>query len=516
MKAPQSDGFVIGTHRIGADAPVFVVAEISANHGGSLDVALRTIEAAAKAGADAIKLQTYTPDTLTLDSDSAPFIVRTKNEWAGRTLYSLYAEAMTPWEWHPRLRDAALENGLEWFSTPFDPTAVQFLEDLGAPAYKIASFEVVDLPLVETVAARGKPVIISTGMASLGEIEAALAAARSMGNSQIALLRCVSAYPADPAAMNLQSIDVLRRLCSVVGLSDHTRDSTAAICAVALGARVVEKHFILDRSLGGPDAFFSLEPAEFRHMVDSLRVAESAMGAPRFGPSPDEVPSVAFRRSLFLARDVEEGEILSCDAVRSVRPSMGLPAKFLPDVLGRKAVRPLRKATPLRLADVGDPPESPSITLRRATVEDSPMLLDWRNDEHTRAMSRNRSPVSAEEHARWLRSVLASGHLHLCIAMHGDTAVGQVRLDASDPVATEVSLTIAPEHRGRHLATTVLRASEVLARGLSIFRLTAFIRTENEASIRTFKAAGWYGFVGREVDGERMLFCERSLRRTEP
>lgn len=516
MSSDTRLGFAIGRHWIGPTAPVFVVAEISANHGGSLDIALKTIEAAAKAGADAIKLQTYTPDTLTLQSDAPPFVVRTKNEWAGRTLHSLYAEAMTPWEWHRSLRDAALGLGLEWFSTPFDPTAVQFLDDLETPAFKIASFEIVDLPLVETVAARGKPMIVSTGMASLGEIEAAVEIARSAGNESVALLRCVSAYPADPAAMNLQSLEVLRRLVPVVGLSDHTRDPTAALCAVALGARIVEKHFILDRSIGGPDAFFSLEPSEFRAMVDAIRVAESALGAPRFGPAADELPSVAFRRSLFVARDVRAGEVLTCDDVRSVRPSAGLPARHLPAVLGRRAARDLCRASPLRWQDVGDAPDRGAITLRRATPDDGGMLLEWRNDEVTRAMSRKRELVSEEEHAAWLRATLVATDRHLLIAVLDGQPVAQLRLDVAGPAAVELSITVAPQHRGRGLGAAVLREADAFARALGIARLTASIRPENEASLRAFKSAGWYAFVEQTVEGQRMLCCERSLKRFEP
>jgi pseudaminic acid synthase len=253
--------FEIEGRAVGDGAPTLIVAELSANHGGSLERAIKTIEAAAEAGVDAIKIQTYTPDTLTLDVKSPEFVVKTKNDWAGRTLHDLYAEAMTPWEWHAALKEAAVRAGLIFFSTPFDPTAVALLEELRVPCYKIASFELVDLPLIEHTARMGKPMILSTGMASFDEIEAAVRACRSAGNDRIALLRCVSSYPAKPDAMHLPSIEKLKSFGVVVGLSDHTRDSTVAIASVALGARIVEKHFTLDRSAGGPDSFFSLEPS---------------------------------------------------------------------------------------------------------------------------------------------------------------------------------------------------------------------------------------------------------------
>lgn len=513
MSAPA---FSLGKRPIGGDAPVFVIAELSANHAGKLDVALRTIEAAAKAGADAIKLQTYTPDTLTLKSDAEPFVIRTKNVWAGRTLHDLYAEAMTPWEWHAQLRDAALSLGLEWLSSPFDATAVQFLADLGAPAFKIASFEIVDVPLVEAAASHGRPMIISTGMASLGDVEAALAACRDLGNDQIALLRCVSAYPAQPSAMHLRSIATLRELAPVVGLSDHTRDSTAAIAAVALGAKIVEKHFILDRSLGGPDAFFSLEPDELKAMVDAVRATEAAVRGPRFGPGEDEIASTRFRRSLFVARDVAEGEILTCDSVRSVRPSLGLPARHLPEVLGRRATRAIAAATPLEWAHVGAPAPAAVVGLRAATSDDAEALLAWRNDPLTRRMSRSEDEVAVETHRTWLRSLLSDPRRHLFVASCDGADVGQVRLDAPTRGAAEVSLTVAPAHRGRGLAAAMLRAIEQQARDLGLARLVASIRPENEASLRAFKAAGWYGFVDVQEAGLPMVRCERSLRPVAP
>ncbi len=499
--------FRIGKHLVGDDAPVFLVAELSANHGQRKDIALRTIEAAAKAGADAIKLQTYTPDTLTLKSDAPPFVVKTKNAWAGRTLWDLYREAMTPWDWHAELKEATEALGLEWFSTPFDETAVAFLERLGAVAHKVASFELNDLPLVERMARTGKPLVISTGMARLGDIESALATCREAGNERLALLRCVSSYPARPEMMDLASFDVLRGFGTVVGLSDHTRDSTVAIASVALGAKLIEKHFILDREVGGPDSFFSLEPEEFASMVKSVRDTEKALGRPRFGASADEVASTSFRRSLFVARDVKAGETLTCDDVRSVRPADGLHPRFMPEVLGRVAARDLSAATPLTWDAVGVLTPHAAIELRAATSDDSARLLGWRNDATTRAMSIERGEVSHTDHDRWLTSILSDSTRALFICTQAEKEVGTVRLSARAAAESEIAITVAPEHRRKGLAHAILVAAERVARERGDRRLVAQIRMENEASMRAFKRAGYYGFV--EADGA--YTCERRI-----
>lgn len=504
-------GFEIEGKRIGDDAPVYFIAELSANHGQSLEKALRAVESAAKAGADAIKLQTYTPDTLTLKSDAPPFVVKTSNAWAGRTLHDLYAEAMTPWEWHGALMDAAKSFGLACFSTPFDATATHFLAALQVPAYKVASFEVTDLPLVETVARRGKPVIMSSGMASLAEIEAAIDTCRSAGNTQLALLRCVSAYPADPKSMDLRSLDLLRHLGVVLGLSDHTRDNVAALTAVSLGAKLIEKHFIVDRSWGGPDAFFSLEPDEFRRLVADVRTCESALGRPRFGPSREELGSLAFRRSLFVARDVPAGKVLTCDDVRSVRPSQGLLPKHLPEVLGRVAARALKAAEPLSWSMVGGPPGDPPVRLRPASHDDSRVLLEWRNDAQTREASWSTAPVAVAEHAAWIERTLASSSRRLLIAEVDGRPVGQVRLDLDGDGLAEISLTVAPEVRGKSLAAPMLRAADAVALSWGITSLRAQIKASNERSLRAFKAAGYYGFATVQRAEGPTWICERRV-----
>lgn len=503
--------FEVGGRLVGDEASVFIVAELSANHGQSLDIARKTIEAAARAGADAIKLQTYTPDTLTLESAADPFLVKTNNVWAGRTLHELYAEAMTPWEWHAELKAVAEHHGLVWFSTPFDATATAFLAGLDTDLYKVASFEIVDLPLIERIARIGKPVVISTGMATLGEIEAAVAVCREAGNERIVLLRCVSCYPARPDVMDLRSLSVLQSFGTVVGLSDHTRDETVAIASVALGARVIEKHFILDRSVGGPNSFFSLEPSEFQAMVAAVRNAERALGAPRFGVSADERESARFRRSLFVTRDVPKGTILTCDAVRSVRPADGLPPRALPSVLGRRAARDLSAATPLVRDAVGELPARAPVGLRRATMSDAPMLLAWRNDALTRAMSLSTAEVTPEEHAQWLSKSIDMPGRALRVAVLDDMPIGQVRLDRASAGAFVLSITVAPEQRGRGLATAILAAAENEARELGATLLVAQIRPENHASIRTFKSAGFYGFVESSANGEKIVECERRI-----
>jgi pseudaminic acid synthase len=499
--------FSIGSREVGDGCPVLLVAELSANHGGKKDVALATIEAAAKAGADAIKLQTYTPNTLTLASDTAPFVVKTKNEWSGRTLHDLYREAMTPWEWHADLKACAESLGLLCFSTPFDATAVEFLEGLDVPAHKVASFELNDLPLIERIARTGKPVILSTGMATLGDIEAALTTCRSAGNEKLALLRCVSCYPAKPESMALASFGLLGQLDVVVGLSDHTRDATVAISSVALGARIIEKHFILDRAVGGPDAFFSLLPEEFRAMTLAVRKAEAALGTPRFGPSTDEAASTAFRRSLFVARDVEPGCVLTCDDVRSVRPADGLPPRHLPAILGRTAARALRAATPLTWDMVGPSPPI-RLSLRPATADDADRLLEWRNDPTTRANSVSGSVVSRDDHAKWLASSLVSASRLLLLAEADSLPVGVVRLDALDHGAWQVSITVSATARGKGHAAAILRAVEEVARAKGGMYLVARIKQGNEASVRAFKRAGYYGFA---IARDGLWKCERRL-----
>jgi N-acetylneuraminate synthase len=352
--SPTPQGFAIAGRHIGADAPPYVIAEMSANHDGRLDQALRIIDAAHAAGADAVKLQTYRPDTITLDCDSDEFMIH-GGLWDGRSLYELYAEAHTPWDWHAPLFAHARRVGITIFSSPFDATAVDLLEDLGAPAYKIASFEAVDLPLIRYAASTGKPMIISTGMAGADEIQEAIDAARGAGCRDLALLQCVSGYPAPAAEYNLRRIpDMVQRFGVLAGLSDHTLDNTTAIASVALGATIIEKHFTLDRSAGGPDDSFSIEPAELAALCHGARTAWSALGSVDYGLKASEQGNVKFRRSLYFVKALKAGERITADAVRSVRPGFGAAPKHLDVVLGKRVGADTAANTPVRLEALVD------------------------------------------------------------------------------------------------------------------------------------------------------------------
>jgi pseudaminic acid synthase len=338
----------INGRTIGGGHPVYVIAEISANHNRDFDQAVQIIHAAKNAGADAVKLQTYTADTMTIRSDREYFRVGGGTLWDGKTLHELYSEAYTPWEWQPKLSEIANSLELDLFSSPFDETAVDFLEQLGVPAFKVASFELVDIPLIQKIARTGKPIILSTGMATAEEIEEALRTARIAGATQIALLKCTSAYPASVTEMNLRTIpEMIRRFDVPVGLSDHSMDVSVPVAAVALGACMIEKHLTLTRSQAGPDSAFSLEPSEFKAMVNAVRSVESAIGRVSFGAGEAEKSSLAFRRSLFVIEDIKRGEQLTPRNVRSIRPGHGLHTRHMKDVIGRSALCDIERGTPL-------------------------------------------------------------------------------------------------------------------------------------------------------------------------
>jgi N-acetylneuraminate synthase len=342
-----------GPRAIGPGQPVFVVAELSGNHNQSKQRALDLVDAAAKAGADAIKLQTYTADTLTIDSDKPYFRVDVAGAWQGDTLYSLYQKAYTPWEWQKELKQRAEQHGLPLFSSPFDESAVDFLESIEVPLYKVASLEIRDVALLRAVARTGKPVIISRGAASVADIERALRTLRGAGCANVMVLHCVSAYPARPSEMNLSTIpDIARRFDVVSGLSDHTLGTTVAIASVALGAHVIEKHFTLRRADGGPDSEFSLEPEEFAQLVAGVREASEALGAPNYEAHGREAEIQAYRRSLFVVADVRAGELFGPHNVRAIRPGQGLPPHYLEQVLGKPATCSIERGTPLALTHV--------------------------------------------------------------------------------------------------------------------------------------------------------------------
>jgi pseudaminic acid synthase len=337
----------IGNYLINKDSSVFIIAELSANHNGNIQIAIESIRAAKRAGADCIKLQTYTANTITIDSEMDDFVIK-DTIWAGKTLYDLYQEAYTPWEWHDKLFKVAQEEELICFSSPFDKTAVDFLESLNTPAYKIASFEITDIPLIEYIASKGKPIIISTGIAELEDIELAVETCRKVGNNQIALLKCTSSYPAPIEEANMCMVqDLATRFNVISGLSDHTMGSTVPIVATVFGAKIIEKHFIIDRSIGGPDASFSMNELEFTEMVNSIRQAESAIGVVDYKLTAKQKKGKDFSRSLYVTENLIKGEVLTENNVRSIRPGFGLHPKFLNSVLGKKVKQNIEKGSRL-------------------------------------------------------------------------------------------------------------------------------------------------------------------------
>jgi pseudaminic acid synthase len=345
----------INGREIGPGNLVYIVAEMSGNHNRDYNLAVRILHAAKEAGADAIKLQTADPDTLTLDSNHSIFTVQGGTIWDGRTLYDLYKEVCTPWEWHPKLKSMADDLGLDFFSSPYDLQAVDFLEEIGVPAYKIASSEIVDLELIQKAADTGKPIIISTGMATVEEIKEAIAAGLNAGTEQIALLKCTTAYPAPPEEINLRTIpDMMERFRVPIGISDHSLGIAIPAAAATLGACIVEKHLTLSRAYGGPDSAFSLEPGEFKIMVDTVRTVERALGDVFYGVSEHEMAGHAYRRSLFAVKDINVNDPFTAENIRSIRPANGLHPRFLHDIIGRHAKQSIKRGTPLRWDYIGN------------------------------------------------------------------------------------------------------------------------------------------------------------------
>jgi pseudaminic acid synthase len=334
-------------YQIGGDNSVFIIAELSANHNQNFDIAVKTVKAAKEAGADAIKLQTYTPDTITINCNEKHFQIK-EGLWKGKNLYQLYKEAYTPWDWQPKLKKIANDIGIVCFSSPFDKTAVDFLDKINMPAYKVASAEITDLQLIQYIASKRKPVLISTGIATMEEIQEAVNACREVGNNELILLKCTSVYPAPVEEANLRTIpDLSKRFDVISGLSDHTLGITVPVTSIALGAKVIEKHFILDKSIGGPDASFSLDKVEFKEMVVAVRTAEKALGQVNYEISERVKKSRDFSRSLFIVKDLKKGEVFSMENVRSIRPGYGLSPKHIKEIIGKKAARDLNKGTPL-------------------------------------------------------------------------------------------------------------------------------------------------------------------------
>lgn len=339
---------LLGNRKVGGENPTYIIAEMSANHAGNINYAKEIIHAAKESGADCIKIQTYTADTLTIDCHN-PYFQITDGTWKGENLYGLYQKAYTPWEWQAELKEEAEKIGLGFFSTPFDKSAVDFLEDMNMEFYKIASFEMVDIPLLEYVASKGKPMIVSTGMGTIEEIEEVKKAVYGQGNEQLILLKCSSAYPANPAEMNLRTImDMRERFDVPVGLSDHSMGSMSAVTAVAMGASVIEKHFCISREIENPDASFSMTPDEFQSMVQNIRMTETAMGKVAYGPAKQEEGNVIFRRSLFVVEDIKAGETFSEENVKSIRPGYGIKPKYYHEILGKKATQDIKRGEPLK------------------------------------------------------------------------------------------------------------------------------------------------------------------------
>ena len=344
----------IGNREIGGNAPAYIIAEMSANHAGNIENAKKIIHAAKEAGADCVKIQTYTADTITIDCDK-PYFHIGEGTWNGENLYRLYQKAYTPWEWQPELKKEAESVGLDFFSTPFDKSSVDFLEEMGIGFYKIASFEIVDIPLIKYVASKGKPIIMSTGMSTLSEIEDAVNAVRSQGNNQLALLRCASAYPAITDEMNLMTMKNMAEVFGVpTGLSDHSMGSVGAVTAVAMGAKIIEKHFCLDRAIENPDSSFSMNPEEFAQMVRDVRQAEKAIGRVSYGPTEQEKSNITFRRSIFCVKDIKKGERLTEENIRVIRPGHGLAPKYYEEILGQVALTDIERGTPMAHSMIGE------------------------------------------------------------------------------------------------------------------------------------------------------------------
>lgn len=473
---------------IGGGQPAYMIAEMSANHAGSLARAKEIIHAAKESGADCIKIQTYTPDTLTIDCHNQYFQVK-NGTWEGENLYSLYGKAYTPWEWQAELKAEAEKIGIDFFSTPFDKTAVDFLEEIGMQFYKIASFELTDIPLIRYVAEKGKPMILSTGMATLAEIQEAVDTIRATGNTQFALLRCASAYPAISDEMNLATMQDMGRIFQVpTGLSDHSMGSLAAVTAVAMGGSIIEKHICLDRRIENPDSSFSMEPAEYAAMVRDIRQAEKARGCVRYGASNQEKNNLVFRQSVFVVKDIKAGETLTEDNIRVIRPGYGLHPREYEHVLGKKSLADIERGIPLAAEMVED-----YLTLAPAAEDQAQMVFSWANDAETRKQSFSSEQIPWEDHVKWYRDSLAGDKRRLYICYRDAAPVGLFRIDFVEEGKTEISYSIAKEHRNRGYGQQMLRAGiELVQKEFpKIHTMCARVKPENESSRRIFIKLGF-------------------------
>ncbi|MBQ3035299.1 MAG: pseudaminic acid synthase [Lachnospiraceae bacterium] len=494
--------FKINDRIIGEGYPAYIIAEMSANHAGSIERAKDIIRAAKKAGADCIKIQTYTPDTITMDCDNKYFHIE-QGAWNGETLYQLYGKAYTPWEWTKELKEEAACVGIDFFSTPFDNTAVDYLEALGMDFYKIASFELVDLPLIKYVAQRGKPIILSTGMASFEEIEEAAETIRATGNMQFAFLRCASAYPAISDEMNLATMmDMGKKFDVPVGLSDHSMGGLAAVAAVAMGAAIIEKHFCISRDIDNPDSFFSMEPDEFAQMVQDIRQVEKARGIVNYGVTEQEKANHIFRKSIFVTNDIPAGEEITEKNIRVIRPGYGLHPREYEHVFGKTVLKDVKRGMPLEAEMVND-----YLELRPATMEDCQMIFEWANDAETRKQSFTVEKISWETHKVWYEDCLKRTDRELYVCYHADEAIGQYRVDFVNEEEVVVSYSIAPKYRKRGYGAEMLRAGESVIKKQfpAVRRVKAEVKKENTASQKMLLKNG---YKETECKEQHLLFVK--------
>ncbi len=487
---------------IGEGCPAYIIAEMSANHSGSIERAKEIIREAKRCGADCVKIQTYTPDTITIDCDN-PYFQIEQGTWNGENLYRLYGKAYTPWEWQKELKEEADRVGIDFFSTPFDKTSVDFLEEIGVDFYKIASFELVDLPLIRYVAEKGKPMIVSTGMSSFDEIKEAAETILAAGNEQFAFLRCASAYPAISDTMNLATmLDMREKFHVPVGLSDHSMGSLAAVVAVSMGASVIEKHFCLSREIENPDASFSMEPEEFAQMVRDIRTAEKAKGIVKYGVTEQEKSNHIFRKSIFVTKDIKAGEVFTEENVRVIRPGYGLHPREFENILGKVALTDLEYGTPMKAKYVKD-----YLKLRPATGEDCRLVYEWANDPETRSQSFQTNAILWETHEKWYCDCLERKDRELLICYHMDTPVGQFRIDTVGETAT-LSYSIAKGYRNRGYGIEMARIGEewIRSRMPHIKTLCAEIKPENGSSR---KMLGENGYTESVQDGH--ILCTKQM-----
>ncbi|MBR4346230.1 MAG: pseudaminic acid synthase [Oscillospiraceae bacterium] len=475
---------------------VYIIAEMSANHGGSLDNALEIVRQAAKAGADCLKIQTYTADSMTIDCDSEDFIIH-GGLWDGYKLYDLYTDAGTPYEWQSRIKEECESCGIDFLSTPFDNSAVDFLENIGCEAYKIASFELVDIPLIEYAASKGKPMIISCGMGSVEEIQDAVNACRRVGNDKIVLLKCCSEYPANWMDMHIANIpDMISRFGVKVGLSDHSAGHIAAVIAVSAGACVIEKHVKLD-GVESADSKFSMPIDEFAEMVSAVKEARQIVGNVYYGATEGEAYNLRFRRSLYAVKDIKSGEKITVDNIRSIRPGFGISPQKYKDIIGMISKKDIMRGEPILADDfeISGYQEnlcSQNLFLRDATYEDIDLLYNWVNDPVTRNSAFNTDMITFEEHRKWFEGVISSPNIYQYILMLDNVPIGQIRLNNLNGKA-EIDYSISKEYRCRGFGTQLLELvkEKIISESIEIYVLIGQVKAENNASAKCFSNAGF-------------------------